>query len=121
MCAVRIVALLLLAIVAGGGWLQPAGAEPAAAQSHKDEARDNDWAVTRWLETAAERYQSEIAGPLSVRQSGPPTSTEISRFARGLGVGIRGANEWIRFWGRQAIEAYNVQIAGTLAWLPALP
>ncbi len=115
MRAVRIVALFLFAIVAGG-WLWPASAEPASAQSQED-----DWAVTRWLETAAERYQAEIAGPLSVRQSGPPTSTEVSRFARALGVSVRGANEWIKFWGKQAVEAYNVQIAGTFGWLPALP
>lgn len=115
MRAVRIVALFLFAIVAGG-WLWPASAEPASAQP-----QDDDWVVTRWLETAAERYQAEIAGPLSVRQSGPPTSTEVSRFARALGIGVRGANEWIKFWGKQAVEAYNVQIAGTFAWLPALP
>jgi nucleoid-associated protein YgaU len=115
MRAVRIVALLLFAIVAGG-WLWPAGAEPASAQP-----QDDDWAVTRWLETAAKRYQAEIAGPLSVRQSGPPTSTEISRFARALGVSVRGANEWIKAWGKQAADAYNVQIAGTFAWLPVVP
>jgi nucleoid-associated protein YgaU len=115
MRVVRIVALFLFAIVAGG-WLWPAGAEPASAQPKED-----DWAVMRWLETAADRYQAEIAGPLSVRQSGPPTSTEVSRFARALGVGVRGANEWVKFWGKHAAEAYNVQIAGTFAWLPVLP
>jgi nucleoid-associated protein YgaU len=119
MRAVRIVVPVLLAIVAWGGPIQPAGAEPAAApaQSHDD----NDWLVTRWLETAAERYQSEIAGPLSARQSGPPVSTEVSRFAKELGRGVRGCNDWIRFWGQHVIEAYNVQVAGTFTWLPALP
>jgi nucleoid-associated protein YgaU len=119
MRAVRIVALILLAIVAWGGPFQPAGAEPTAAPAQSND--DNDWAVTRWLETAAERYQSEIAGPLSARQSGPPVSTEVSRFAKELGKGVRGCNDWIRFWGQHVIEAYNVQVAGTLSWLPTLP